>query len=42
MVVVVVGVVDPGMIDGGTCHCPRRLLLLLWFPRTRSGRLLPN
>ena len=42
-VVVVVGVVGPGMIiDGRTCYCPKRLLPLLLFPRTRSGRLLLN
>ena len=42
MVVVVVGVVDPGMVGGGTCHRPRCFLLRLWFPHMRSGRLLLN
>jgi len=41
VVVVVVGVVGPRMmIDGGTCHRPRHLLLPLLFPHMRSGRLL--
>ena len=40
VVVVVVGVVDPGVIVGGTSRRPKRLLLPLWFPRTRSDRLL--
>ena len=42
VVVVVVGAVDPGMIVGGTCCRPKRLLLRWSFPRTRSGRLLLN
>ena len=29
VVVVVVGAVDPGMVVGGTYHCPKCLLLLL-------------
>ena len=40
--VVVVGAVDPGMIVGGTCRRPKRLLLWSWFPRMRSDCLLPN
>ena len=42
VVVVVVGAVDPRMVVGGTCRCPKRLLLRWWFPRTRSGYLLLN
>jgi len=38
-VAVVVGVVGPGIV-GGTCRRPKCLLLLLLFPRKRSGRLL--
>ena len=40
--VVVVGAVDPGMIVGGTCRRPKRLLLWSWFPHMRSDCLLPN
>ena len=42
VVVVAVGAVDPGMIVDGTSRRPKRLLLLLWSPRMRSGRLLLN
>ena len=42
VVVGVVGAVDPGVIVGGTSRRPKCLLLLLWFPRMRSGRLLRN
>ena len=40
--VVVVGVVGPRMVGGGTCRRPKRLLLWSWFPRMRSDCLLPN
>ena len=41
--VVVVGVVDPGMmIGGGTCRRPKCFLFQLRFPCTRSGHLLLN
>ena len=40
VVVVVVGVVGPGMFGDGTCHHPEHLLPLLLFPRKRSSCLL--
>jgi len=42
VVVVIVGVVGPRMIGGGTCHCPRCFLLLLWFSHSRNSCLLLN
>ena len=41
VVVIVVGAVGPGMMIGGTCLCPKCLLLQL-FPHKRSGCLLLN
>ena len=43
VVIVVVGVVDPGMmIGGGTCRRPKCFLFQLRFSRTRSSCLLLN